>query len=78
MPIRLQVCIVCIASFPGLSQLQFFGILQAIKNWSRERPGNEAIVCVGVHHSNYMKRDIDVAKGGRWGKAWEQMMPNCN
>ena len=32
-------------SFPGLPQLQFLivcSILQAIKNWSRGRPGNEA------------------------------------
>ena len=36
-----------IASFPGLPRLQFFyhlqyAKLQAIKNWSRGRPGNEA------------------------------------
>ena len=29
-----------LASFPGLSRLQFC-ILQVIKNWSRGRPGNE-------------------------------------
>ena len=30
------------ASFPGLPRLQFLIILQAIKNWSRGKPGNEA------------------------------------
>ena len=38
-----------LASFPGLPRLQFLiacGMqLQAIKNWSRGRPGNEARVC---------------------------------
>ena len=31
-----------LALFPGRSRLQFFCILQVIKNWRRERPGNEA------------------------------------
>ena len=36
-----------LASFPGLPRLQFLiacSIMQAIKNWSRGRPGNEARV----------------------------------
>ena len=44
---------VIVASFPGLPRLQFliacsirFCILQAIKNWSWGRPGNEATVIV--------------------------------
>ena len=35
---------VIVASFPGLPQLQFLIALQAIKNWSQERPGIEATV----------------------------------
>ena len=31
-----------VASFPGLLWLQFCRILQPIKNWRRERSGNEA------------------------------------
>ena len=65
---RLQFLIACctihIASFPGRSRLQFLGTAwergyhtYAIKNWRRERPGNEATVFVlqdwerGYHHS---------------------------
>ena len=36
-----------LASFPGLLRLQCLiacSILQAIKNWSRRRPGNEASI----------------------------------
>jgi len=36
-----QTCSI-LASFPGLLRLQFLMILQAIKNWRRRRPGNEA------------------------------------
>ena len=40
-----------VVSFPGLPRLQFliacsFCILQAIKNWNRGRPGNEASTTV--------------------------------
>ena len=31
-----------LASFPVFDRLQYTAILQAIKNWRRERPGNEA------------------------------------
>ena len=45
-----------VASFPGRSRLQYLiacsiktvFILQAIKNWRRERPGNEATGMVGT------------------------------
>ena len=42
-----------LASFPGLPTVQFliacsFCILQAIKNWTVGRPGNEAKLAYGV------------------------------
>ena len=48
-----------VASFPGLPRLQFL-ILQAIKNWSRGRPGNEAISM--VHSAVFFYTDSKLAR----------------